>query len=271
MTYLLCVPLCDTSHAMPDHAPNEGPARAASLAAGPVLSAYEQVARRLRELILTGQLPPGQRLPTEDELARDFAVSRATIREALRMLSAQQLIRTTKGPHGGSQVTVPSADHIAQVLESSFTLLAQVDRVSLDELLEARRVLEVPAARMAAARNGQAAAHDTLKDLLGPGPADATREDHFVRNQRFHATVLDLCGNRVMTIAAQPIFVVLQRHLVRADEAGDLQRGIDEQHRRIGEAILAGEEEAAEREMHEHLDFLRPRYERVWRERSRAH
>lgn len=256
---------------MSDGVPTELATRPSSLAAGPVLSAYEQVACRLRELILTGQLQPGRRLPTEDELARDFSVSRATIREALRMLSAQQLIRTTKGPHGGSQVTVPSADHIAQVLESSFTLLAQVDRVSLDELLEARRVLEVPAARMAAARTGEALAHEALHDLLGPGPPDATREDQFVRNQRFHATVLDLCGNSVMTIAAQPIFVVLQRHLVRADAAGDLQRGIDEQHRRIGEAILAGDEDAAEREMHDHLDFLRPRYERVWRERSRPH
>ena len=156
-----------------------------------------------------------------------------------------------------------------EVLESSFTLLAQVDHVSLDDLLEARRVLEVPAARMAARRFARGAeASERLEALLDPSPAHLSRDEHFARNQGFHTAVLGVCGNSVMAIAAQPIFVVLQSHLVRADEAGDLQVGIDEQHGRIGEAILAGDEEAASREMHEHLDFLRPRYERVWRERA---
>ena len=64
--------------------------------------AYEQVADQLRELIVTGELAPGERLPTETVLAREFGVSRATVREALRLLAAQGLIRTAKGAAAGA-------------------------------------------------------------------------------------------------------------------------------------------------------------------------
>jgi len=62
-----------------------------------VRKSYEQVADQLRELIVTGELPQGGRLPTETELARSLGVSRATVREALRLLAAQGLVRTAKG------------------------------------------------------------------------------------------------------------------------------------------------------------------------------
>ncbi|MGH3039100.1 MAG: FadR/GntR family transcriptional regulator, partial [Gaiellaceae bacterium] len=72
-----------------------------------VRKAYEQVNDQLRELIVSGELAPGERLPNEAVLAREFGVSRATVREALRILTAQNLIRTTKGAGGGSYVTLP--------------------------------------------------------------------------------------------------------------------------------------------------------------------
>jgi GntR family transcriptional repressor for pyruvate dehydrogenase complex len=86
-----------------------------------VRKAYEQVADQLRELILTGQIAPEQRLPNEAALASQFGVSRPTIREALRVLSAQALIRTTKGSSGGSFVTLPTVDHISEFLAERTT------------------------------------------------------------------------------------------------------------------------------------------------------
>src|SRR5262249_20886659 len=79
-----------------------------------VRKAYEQVADQLRDLILAGELSRGERLPNENMLAREFGVSRATVREALRLLAAQNLIRTAKGAGGGSYVTLPSVDHISE-------------------------------------------------------------------------------------------------------------------------------------------------------------
>ena len=81
-----------------------------------VRKAYEQVADQLRELIMTGELAPGERLPNEALLAREFGVSRATVREALRVLAAQNLLRTAKGAGGGSYVTIPTVDHISEFL-----------------------------------------------------------------------------------------------------------------------------------------------------------
>ena len=112
---------------------------------------YELVAERLRERVVDGDLQPGERLPNEATLAVDFGVSRATVREALRVLAAQSLIRTSKGAGGGSYVTLPSVDGVSEYVLSSISLLADADDVTLEELLE-RELLEVPAARLAAAR-----------------------------------------------------------------------------------------------------------------------
>ena len=83
-------------------------------------------------------------------LAREFGVSRATVREALRILAAQNLIRTTKGAGGGSYVTLPTVDHISEFLRGNLNLLSEAEHVSLEELLEVRELVEVPAARLAA-------------------------------------------------------------------------------------------------------------------------
>ena len=112
--------------------------------------AYEEIAAALHRRVVTGELEPGERLPTETMLASQFGVSRATVREALRQLDAQSLIRTSKGATGGSYVTLPSAGHLSASLRSGIGLLADAQDVSLDELLEARLLLEVPAARLAA-------------------------------------------------------------------------------------------------------------------------
>jgi len=116
---------------------------------------YELVAERLRDRVVHGDLRPGERLPNEAALATDFGVSRATVREALRVLAAQNLIRTSKGAGGGSYVTLPSVGHISESLRSGIGLLASVDDVTLDELLEARELLEIPAARAAAGRRDE--------------------------------------------------------------------------------------------------------------------
>jgi GntR family transcriptional regulator, transcriptional repressor for pyruvate dehydrogenase complex len=78
--------------------------------------------------------------------------------------------------------------------------------------------------------------------------------------------VIEASGNPLLEIAARPIFAVLQRNLGRGSRTARFQRTIDEHHGRIAAAIAAGDPDTAEREMIEHLGFLRPFYERAWRE-----
>ena len=82
---------------------------------------YELVAERLRDRVVHGEIQPGERLPNEAALAVAFGVSRATVREALRVLAAQKLIRTSKGAGGGSYVTLPSVNGVSDFVESSIT------------------------------------------------------------------------------------------------------------------------------------------------------
>lgn len=68
----------------------------------------KQVADEIRDAILSGRLQIDERLPTEEELARRFGISRPTIREALKRLAAQNLIRSQRGPTGGTFVRRPN-------------------------------------------------------------------------------------------------------------------------------------------------------------------
>jgi DNA-binding FadR family transcriptional regulator len=229
-----------------------------------VRKAYEQVADQLRELIVGGSLQPGDRLPNEAALAHDFGVSRATVREALRVLAAQSLIRTSKGAAGGSYVTLPTVDHISAFVHANVNLLTESQEVTLEELLEARELVEVPATRLAAERRSDL----DLERLKATVPADEPRlgtQEEFAYNSEFHSCVIEASGNALLAIAAQPIFSVLQTNLARSTLGRQFHRGIHEQHGRIIEAVEASDAAAAEREMRDHLRFLRPYYEQAWK------
>jgi DNA-binding FadR family transcriptional regulator len=225
---------------------------------------YEQLASRLRGQILAGELTPGSRLPNENDLAVTHGVSRSTVREALRLLAAQSLIRTTKGARGGSFVTTPTAGRILDSLHSSIELLTSTRDVTLDELLEARELLEVPAAGLAARRRRKTDL-DRLQATVPDQPLQLPAAEQFILNRDFHACVIDTCGNTLLSIAAQPVFRVLQTHLARSSLGASWHRSINVQHRDILEAIRSGNQAHASRLMGEHLVYLRPYYERVWR------
>jgi DNA-binding FadR family transcriptional regulator len=228
------------------------------------LKQYEQVAEELRTRVVAGTLRPGSRLPNEAVLAREFGVSRPTVREALRSLAAQDLIRTAKGAGGGSFVTLPSVERVSDFLHSSITLMADANDVSLENLLVARELLEVPAA-MLAARRRRDDELERLRETIPDEPLRLGPDRQFVYNQDFHAVVIECCGNALLTIASQPIFGVLQRNLARTTLGARFHRAINDQHRTIAAAIEAGDADAAGAEMHAHLAYLRPYYERAWR------
>lgn len=234
-----------------------------------VRKSYEQVADQLRELILARHLTEGERLPTETALSRELGVSRATVREALRLLAAQGIVRTTKGgASGGSYVTLPTIDHISESLSSNITLLADARDLTLEELVEARMLLEIPAARLAARRRAEA----DVERLRASIPEDNPRLDsqsEFVHNRDFHATLISCCGNALLQIAAQPVFSALQTSLSRSGLGRTFHRSIHAHHRLIADAIHEADEDAAEAEMRDHLAFLVPYYERAWRDAHR--
>lgn len=231
-----------------------------------VRKAYEQVYDQLRELIISGQLARGERLPGEVVLARQFGVSRGTVREALRALAAHNLVRTAKGASGGTFVTLPTVDHISAFIQANIGLLSEANDVTLTEFLELRRLLEVFAARQCALRRRESDLQRLRATIIEP--AALAVEEQFLYNKQFHSVLLDGAGNTLLRIAAQPIFSVLQTNLTRDALSPQFARRVEQDHRAILTAIEHGDGDAAAAEMDRHLDFLSGTYTSMWHSRS---
>jgi DNA-binding FadR family transcriptional regulator len=190
-------------------------------------------------------------------------VSRATVRAALTELATEGLLRTVKGVGGGSFITTPSPDRVSDALNLAVTLMSQNNGVTLDELLEVREYLEIPATRLAAQRRTDLNLQH-MAQSIPERPLDLSVSDQFVNNRDFHKAVLEAAGNTLLMIAAEPIFSVLQTRLSRSALGPSFHRNINLQHRQISEAIAAGDADLAERRMRDHLAWLRPRYQKIW-------
>jgi DNA-binding FadR family transcriptional regulator len=212
------------------------------------------LADALRARILTRELRPGDRLPIEPELAEEYGVSRSTVREALRVLASQGLVGTWRGVQGGSFVTCPEPAQISDYLHASLGLLAESRNVGVEALLEARDVLEVPAAGLAALRRTPAQLEELRATLYEP--AAETMEQRIRLSRRFHEVMLEAAGSPILESLAGPIFRVLYERLI--DRVPATVGAMESDHQLIFDAIAAGDAEAARAEMQTHLQKLRP-------------
>lgn len=224
-----------------------------------VRTAYQQVADQLRELILTGALSAGDRLPPEAELAATFGVSRSTVREALRVLASRDLIRTARGTTGGTFVNTVNFEQVSDYLETSIGLMSGSDGVTIAEMLEAREVLEVPSARLAALRRRDD--HLTaLREAIEREKRTRGRSGRFRENRNFHAIIVQASGNRLLSMVTEPVFRVLQAKFLSPDISEEFWARVDDEHEEIYAAIENGDGEAAAEAMRKHLANLRGAY-----------
>src|SRR5918997_4269757 len=112
----------------------------------PVARAREQVETQIREAILSGTFKRGEKLPSEAELADNFAVSRTTVREALRSLAAAGLIFKVPGASGGSFVQAIDYRGLGSLIGESIENSLRLGSIDFDEVIHVRRLLEVPSA-----------------------------------------------------------------------------------------------------------------------------
>lgn len=233
-----------------------------------VRRAYEQVAEQLREWILTGVLRADERLPPEAELAREFGTSRNTIREALRILSSQELLVTKPGNSGGSTVVRPSTAGVAEYLQSAFSLWADAESVGLSDLLDARELLEVAAASRAAAL-APADAADQLQAHVPEEFDGMSPEEVLSIDRRFHEAILRLSGNKFLYACTVPIHNVLSTRVERQLIRWSFWTTVADEHRALLRAISAGDDGLAAELMRRHLRTVRTAYESAVREQDR--
>jgi DNA-binding FadR family transcriptional regulator len=224
--------------------------------------AYVDVARRLQRRIVEGRLSSDRRLPSEAELAELYGVSRSTVREALRQVSAWGLVVTTRGVRGGSRVAWLDHDDVGAMLNVGIHLLSRYDAVSVRELVEARGLLEAPAAGLAAKRRSNENLTAIEATVMKVRPGMSVREI-FEANRGFHGAVLDASGNRVLNLITEPLFQILQTRLLRERADPAFWVRIVSEHRTILDAIRRRDADTAERAMARHLSRLRTTYERL--------
>ena len=228
----------------------------------PIRRAYEQVADQIRAGINNGSLLPGTRLPSEGELAEQFRTSRSTVREALRLLAAWYLIKVVVGRNGGVFISTPGVAEITDVIADNVALLTVSESVTLEAVVEARQLIEVPAAGLAAERCTVESLAEVEATLV-VDPSRESAEEQFIKDQQFHYAVLAATDNPMVIIAAQPLLDVIRaraEHLLRRTE---FRQAMCREHQAIYAALTRHDPDASRAAMQEHLEALRPFYARV--------
>ncbi len=217
--------------------------------------ASELVAQELRANILGRALPAGTRLPSESELIETRGLSRATIREALRLLEADGLIAIKRGPRGGITVRHPDPTHISR----SLATIVALEDAPLRHLFDLRLALE-PAAAAAAASSITEEEMERLKLTL-KHPDDA-HEGPIPESVDFHVLVSRASGNSLYHMILAAFHDVLKWHVEHeelTDEAWEQTRAA---HEKITLAIGSGDGRKAENAMRKHLEQFRDDMER---------
>jgi len=230
-----------------------------SFAVDRVRPAYQQVAEQLMARILDGSLGAGDRLPSEGELSAAFGVSRSTTREALRVLASRDLIKTVRGTTGGSFVARVDAAQVSEYLETSLGLMSGSAAVSLDQMLEARELLEIPAARLAATRRTEQQLDD-LGVAIENEQRLRDRGEKFREHRHFHSIVLEASGNGLLKLMNDPVFAVLRAQFWRPEMPTEYWAGVDHDHQEIRQLLEARDVEGVTIAMRDHLVRIRPAY-----------
>jgi GntR family transcriptional regulator, transcriptional repressor for pyruvate dehydrogenase complex len=221
-----------------------------TLAPVAIRRAREYAAEELRRLILLRVVSPGDRLPSELELAQALDVSHVTIRGALRELAADGLLEIRRGRRGGAYITgvPPLGDGSVQIDE----LQRSVD--SLPHAVELRRLLE-PAASRAAAERASAAERNRIRRAheLVAECEESDDSAFMAADTAFHLEIARASGNPLVCEAIEKVLVHLAPALQALPESGRWHNRSTIEHRAIVEPIIARDGDAAQVAMSTHI------------------
>ncbi|MEU6137400.1 GntR family transcriptional regulator [Nocardioides sp. NPDC047086] len=222
------------------------------------MPAYAVIADRIRARILSGDLQPGERLPSEAELMEEFGFSRSTIREATRILASENLVITTRGTTGGTFVAVPDISRLTAHVGNSVALMTVAQTVTVDQLMDVRLLTEVHAAGTAAYLRTDRQLHEMRDSVELPGTSSS-----YEGNQEFHLQILQATGNPMLELVCAPVFRVLRDRFARGRAQEDFWASSKQDHLRILAAIERRDSMAAMAEMRRHLDLLSDAYKEM--------
>jgi len=226
--------------------PNRSPVQLTPM---PVPKASDVLANDLRERILRGDFPEGTALPTERDLVVQTGMSRATVREALRILEVQGMVRIKTGRAGGAFVQKPGHESVAD----SVALAIRGRSIRIAALLETREAIE-PACAQLAAKYRTDTDLERLDEANEAISVDGPLADFLQANVDWHVAVAAASHNELLTGFMKALSRAIYASTDMKDFIDrDVRRTTIRAHRAITEAIRAQDPDAAVRRMNRHV------------------
>jgi len=176
----------------------------------------ELVVQRIKELLERGELKAGSRLPPERELAEMLSISRPSLRTALKALSVMGIIRAKPG--AGTYI----ADSIPEVFTEPMHFMTLINNTSVEELFEARRIIEAGLAELAAERATDADIAALNREIDGMRKAIGDPENFLKHDIRFHQAMARTANNKlmsgVMDTIAHLLYAIRRQTIARASD-----------------------------------------------------
>lgn len=224
------------------------------------VSLAKQIADQIRGSIMDGSLQADDRLPTEQELAKQFQVSRPTIREALKRLAAQNLVRSRRGPAGGTFVNPPSSEELSAVLTAATARLVGMGTFDIAETLDARHELEVLCARLAAKKRSDSELAIMAEEIERQRDASISDIDFARSDLRFHRALADAAHNPLIRVVMFSVIEALQSVEKIAVLRYQQRKHILGQHERILAGLKAKDSEVVVAAVNDQAEHLRERF-----------
>jgi GntR family transcriptional repressor for pyruvate dehydrogenase complex len=213
---------------------------------------YEQIVSQIEQRILAGELKAGDQLPSENELAKQFAVSRTAVREAIKALREKRLVEIRPGRGTFIINGMPDA------MRHSFGLLMKFGSVNgFTSLVEVREILEPEIAALAATRitDEYIAAMREAFEIMETALDNV--EVFAEADLDFHLALAEATENPIIPVLVDSIIDLLREQRKRIGLVnGGLQRG-QSHHKRILEAVMKRDPQAARQAMQDHLVQVR--------------
>ena len=209
---------------------------------------YQRIVEQIEEAIAKGELRPGSRLPSERELVVQFGTSRPTVREALRVLESNGLVRSRPGDPNGPEILPYSSDG----LQKQLARLMRAEGMTMAELISFRMILDGSGAHMAALLHTPDQLAELESTIVAMQDAIELGNTEFsMADVAFHDAVARASRNAIIGICNQVVrsivLSLITSKVVNAQDATELMRESLDHHREVLDAIRAGDSEGASR------------------------
>lgn len=184
----------------------------------------DQIKNALKQSILDGEYKPGDKLPTEEQIAADFNTSKVSAREALREMETEKLIEKRRGMYGGSFVVEPNAEAMGQVMINYY----KFGGMTLEELVEFRKLLEPSLVELAVERYTEKDLAAIKENIEITEASIALGKQNQTKAIEFHRLISDACHNRLISAVMEALVKVFEEILSNIpmtmdDAKGDLE------------------------------------------------